>query len=564
MGEPPAEEGLKLPERRKRADEITLGANNDIKSLLDAVTSKMVCSDSKLASSNVASHSSDTIPPGTSKPSDGGWTNRCALCNGLSSPHHSSSACCLVCRYYSDIDHVVEKWKAKNILAIKLPHGETFETILRSEQKRTKALRRKEAELRRVTESKRKKANSLQGPLKEAHNRAQMAQDKYNRIVEDNPYVFPESTAAKAEYDTTKAKFDNLTNSFEAAKVSFEKAARDYGAVQEVLDKQADARAHITDELAARLLYLAGVRPTDQIGRARLFFSWVANSLRYDRVAHDQRPPDERTPIDTMLNQSEVCHGFANLFNTMFNSGKDPDGPDGSVYISGYTKNGDFRSPATESSHAWNAFPVGDGTWKVIDPTWACGAVYNEAGHEAFDPTWFTKSNEELLRTHIPENEEYQFRDNRQLTMESAQLWETDLVDCTLQSRVYRINEASIKPSHRTIKVPSPSRTVFKFKKSCTHYDGRYHCFIIWVGAAPKNGKMVTIDTNDLIFVPPLLDGSGWRVSTKLPIDGNSAILFALLSDGQPAQVKGLDEWKRMDTKRTYAMVARWDLKATG
>lgn len=141
-------------------------------------------------------------------------------------------------------------------------------------------------------------------------------------------------------------------------------------------------------------------------------------------------------------------------------------------------------------------------------------------------------------------------------------LWALDLVDCALQSKLFRIDEASMKPPHRPIKVSSSSsRTVFKFKKSCTHYDGWYHCFVVWVGNAPKNGNTVTIDTDDLIFVPPLLDGSGWRVSTQLPRDKSSAILFALLRDGQPAQIKCLDEWKRMDTKRTYAMVARWDLE---
>lgn len=141
-------------------------------------------------------------------------------------------------------------------------------------------------------------------------------------------------------------------------------------------------------------------------------------------------------------------------------------------------------------------------------------------------------------------------------------LWDRDLVDCALQSKLFRIDEASMKPPHRPIKVSSSSsRTIFKFKKSCTHYDGWHHCSVVWVGHAPKNGNTVTIDTDDLIFVPPLLDGSGWKVSTQLPRDKSSAILFALLRDGQPAQITCLDEWKRMNTKRTYAMVARWDLE---
>lgn len=294
---------------------------------------------------------------------------------------------------------MAEKWKARNILAIQLPQEETFEAILRREQQKSRELRREETELHRVAESWREQANSLHGPVTDAHNDAQLAQDKYNRIVEANPYVTSESTAAKAEYDTAKAKLDELTASFESKRVSFGKAAKDHAAVRNALDKQAISRTQVIDKLAARLLYLARIQPADQIGRARLFFSWVAKSLRYDRIAHEQRPPDERTPIDTILNGHEVCHGFANLFNTMFNSGYGSKGPGRSIYISGYMNNRDFHRPTAENSHAWNAFPLEDGTWKLIDPTWACGAVYNESGHETFDPTWFTKSNEEFLRT---------------------------------------------------------------------------------------------------------------------------------------------------------------------
>jgi len=316
----------------------------------------------------------------------------------------------------------------------------------------------------------------------DAYNDAQRAQDKYNEIVEAKPYVTPESTAAKTEYDTAKAKLDKLNGSFETKRARFEKAAKDRAAVRDALNIQADSCTHIIDRLAARLLYLARIQPADQTGRARLFLSWVAKSLCYDRVAHEQLPPDERSPIDTVLNGYEVCHGFANLVSSMFNSGYNSKGPSCSIYISGYMKNRDFHSPTAENSHAWNAFPLANGTWKLIDPTWACGAVYNEAGRETFDPTWFTKSNEEFLRTHIPDTERHQFRDNGQPSMESVMLWTlTYLVDCALQSKLFRINEASMKPPHHTIKVSTSSRTVFKFKKSCPHYDGGYHCFVIWV-----------------------------------------------------------------------------------
>jgi hypothetical protein len=109
--------------------------------------------------------------------------------------------------------------------------------------------------------------------MTDAYNEAQRAQHEYNRIVEASPYVTPESTAAKAEYNTAKAKLHELTRSFEANRTSFEKAAKDHAAIRDILDKQADARTQVIDKLAARFLYLARIQPADQIGRARLFFS---------------------------------------------------------------------------------------------------------------------------------------------------------------------------------------------------------------------------------------------------------------------------------------------------
>jgi len=151
--ERPAGEGSEVDEKGYEPDDRIPEHGNSILSVVDAGTSKMTRSHAKLSSSARSSRSSSTVPPGASKPPVGRWTNRCALCNGLSAPRHSSTACCIVCRNYSDLDDVAEKWKAKNILAIQLPQRETFESILRSEQNKTRELRREEAELHRVAES---------------------------------------------------------------------------------------------------------------------------------------------------------------------------------------------------------------------------------------------------------------------------------------------------------------------------------------------------------------------------------------------------------------------------
>lgn len=98
MSERPAEEGSEVDEKGNGPDARVSEDGKSILSIVNALTSKMTRPNSQPSSSTKGSRSSSIILLGASKPAVGRWTNRCALCNGSSSPRHSSTACCIVCR----------------------------------------------------------------------------------------------------------------------------------------------------------------------------------------------------------------------------------------------------------------------------------------------------------------------------------------------------------------------------------------------------------------------------------------------------------------------------------
>lgn len=497
---------------------------------------------------------SDRISLETSKPVEDLWKNRCSMCNGLGSKRHSSTQCCLVCRNYSHIDDIAEAWKVKIILELSFK-GRTLRDLLQAEDDRYNYLRKEEKKHYQRQKSCKDSAESLLQPRDNALVSVQAAIGEYNEIVSSNPHRTPQSDAAMSDYEMKKKMFDEAEIALQNAKNSFEEALKDHGAKKTALNEQINSCTIIVSNIAQRLVRIAQIDKGDTVGRARLFFSWVSKSITYDANARDDFDAEERTPIRTILSTSETCHGFAGLFDAMFNSGRSIERNECSIYIPGHLKEGQSRSPTDANGHAWNAFPLGDGTWKLIDTTLASSA---KGSAEFVRQGWFTRRNEDFALTHIPETDTCQFRNDGQHSVDKDLFWKADFVSYTSQCTRYRISESSIRPANRLISVSPVSRTVFKFKKSCAHFDDQQCSFVLWSGKAPKGMGPRSIDVENIILLPLMLDHSGWRVSIRLPKTSSSAILFALLSDGHPAFVKSIDEWKLLETRRSYVMIARW------
>ena len=530
----------------------------DIYSALEIIITQMV-----VANKNQNSSEESSSPNANSKDAAmselGSWTNRCALCNGYPTSHHSMTVCCLVCRNYSFIDSIAELWKLDNIMILQAS-GQMFKDILQDDDRNFRTLQKEGNQLLKVLQSRLKKANSLVDPRNEANHCSNNAAAKYNKIIKDNPYISPESEAAQAQYDAAYAKFKDIDNSCIAARTSYEEAKKDHAAKKAAIDGRTKARDLVIVRIAERLFHLTRMSNDDNVGKARLFYSWVAKSLRYDLGARNLLGIEERNPTTTIINQYEVCKGFAELFNAMYNYDLNSTRPERSVYISGHIRQHREHTATENTSHAWNAFPLHNGAWKLIDPTGAVGAVGSKKGTIGFNPTWFTKSNEEFLLTHIPEDEKYQFRYDDQPPVDHESFWCADRVECLSATAHYRINQASIRPSERLIYCSAQSPIVFEFKKTCMHYTGVHYNFVLWIGTTTEEGQAYAIDSKDLTFIEKLQDHSGWRASVSLPEMANSAILYALLIDNGPAQVESLDEWNEIQ-EGVYRTIAKWELQ---
>ena len=91
---------------------------------------------------------------------------------------------------------------------------------------------------------------------------------------------------------------------------------------------------------------MTGVDPRDHVARGRLFFSWVAYSIRYDldlRAKNAEGVEKKTKPTaDTVMAGTEICEGYIELFCQMFNS-TDLLGKTKVMYIAGKTKKGTLK-----------------------------------------------------------------------------------------------------------------------------------------------------------------------------------------------------------------------------
>lgn len=144
----------------------------------------------------------------------------------------------------------------------------------------------------------------------------------------------------------------------------------------------------------------------DKIGqndemKARAFFTWIAENIRYDIVEYKNPEPnyEKQKALQVFKNKKGVCEGYSNLFKAFCDlSG-----------ISCHVVGGHCREfgKYVPEGHAWNTLWI-NGEWRLVDVTWAAGNL-NESGkyekafndayfftapsvfiedHYAFDPAW--------------------------------------------------------------------------------------------------------------------------------------------------------------------------------
>lgn len=170
--------------------------------------------------------------------------------------------------------------------------------------------------------------------------------------------------------------------------------------------------------------------------------------------------------------------------------------------------------PKYEGNHAWNAFRLDNGQWKLIDPCWGAGHLGAEKTYNRhFEPSEFTKSNIDFGTKHFPEDNRYLFREDGRIST-----WEEYCLDDAggrLQiygspSSELGISTRSFQPSQLHIKVNDPREppTIrFSFAVNCAHWDherngkGKPYVMTLNVGGRDgRNTKQIPFNTDGKVW----------------------------------------------------------------
>jgi transglutaminase-like putative cysteine protease len=269
--------------------------------------------------------------------------------------------------------------------------------------------------------------------------------------------------------------------------------------------------------------------------KARAIFTWLHHNIDYDVHSFFNNTISPSTPEKTITSGLAVCEGYAGLFaalalkaglQALVCSG------DGKGY--GHTPLEPGQPvPAFQSNHAWNAVCIDNGEWKLIDPCWGAGHLGCQMKNEGyvfrlrhkrsmlnhysyvrkFNPSEFTKSNDDFGTKHFPSDNAHQFRtDGRVISYEEFKRDDMGgrvavMTDCAPE---HGVSERSVYPTQLQIKIRDPSAPPvvrFQFSTLCAHWDHERHGkgkpYVMLLSVAGRDGRNTK-------YLPFNTDGRTW------------------------------------------------------
>ncbi|RAO69640.1 uncharacterized protein BHQ10_005652 [Talaromyces amestolkiae] len=221
--------------------------------------------------------------------------------------------------------------------------------------------------------------------------------------------------------------------------------------------------------------------------KARALFTWLHYNIKYDVDAFFNNNVQPSTPAKTLSTGLAVCEGYAGLFATLAtHAGLE------ALVIGGHGKGFGHSQlapgstiPPFEAGHAWNAVRIDGGIWKLVDPCWGAGAVAGKGQPyiQRFDPTHFTKPNNEFLLSHYPQNKDQFFTDNGGpgMSWEAYVLQDHNkpfgLEQPVIFTDAYQegIGERSFRPACAKISIHQSGPIRFQFGLKCEHWTLTHH-----------------------------------------------------------------------------------------
>lgn len=453
-----------------------------------------------------------------------------------------SKSDCLVCRDYHDIDDFAATFQLSNVQSLLEKYGlpdfkyDQAKVASFSKQIAAQQVKEKDQWSKLTAEELFERATTLQ--LKESQLSAEIEdyEKKSNKIAKeldtetDFNYLAYVTERARFYQDTLgemRVAYSDCKTERETLMLSINKGLGDLQASAESLDNFMKTNQDQVDAVARALWRGCVLSNTlnikDHVGRARLFFTWTAISLKYDLKVLKFKQQKLMTSADALGLQYAVCLDFAHVFKTFSNAIiKYHNAEIGvsdkflAIDIVGFTKQSSRREKLPvkgADKHAWNAFPLEEDTegnitkWKLIDSTWGRGGE----NYKLNAPWWFTKSNEAFQRDHVPDVDQQQCVP-KIMTLKSA--FEQDLVDLTWLGDEFHIDPASLSLPQAIIHlqpITSKQFAAFTFRMDCPHRKLERSVFM----AVCLKGQ-TKVDTGRLSLFS-LVQGT-W--STKLDVTG--------------------------------------------
>ncbi|TVQ45098.1 MAG: hypothetical protein EA365_08490 [Gloeocapsa sp. DLM2.Bin57] len=159
----------------------------------------------------------------------------------------------------------------------------------------------------------------------------------------------------------------------------------------------------------SELARLLSAHATTDLEKARIIYTWLAVNIAYDVQGYYTGEYGDLTPEGVLKRRQAVCSGYANLYQALSQEmGLE------SFIISGYAKGLSYESTANlrETNHAWNGVKI-NGNWYLVDATWAAGTVDSHQFTPNFNQFYFATPPEQLIYSHLPEDENWQLLTNK-------------------------------------------------------------------------------------------------------------------------------------------------------
>jgi hypothetical protein len=146
--------------------------------------------------------------------------------------------------------------------------------------------------------------------------------------------------------------------------------------------------------------------------RVRACFIWITHNIAYDVRAYNGSDLMAGSVDYALKKRKAVCSGYASLFKLLCDA-LDIECEIVTGYARGVGNSLVIHDKNIPSNHAWNAVKV-NGTWRLLDATWAAGFVTEKNGilkkfFRNFNETYFFTPPHKLVLNHFPNKHKFQF-----------------------------------------------------------------------------------------------------------------------------------------------------------